>query len=109
SQPALGEIAGVFALGAGAVAAAAVHKVQRAEQEASAAVDAVTLRHLELFTNGAEQRLIDPDTGLPDHRFFELALDGRVAAARRHLWPVTLVLVEIELAPALGDEQADAE
>jgi len=111
SQPALGELAGVFALGAGALAVAGVHRAHQAEHEASAAVDAVTLRHLELFTNSREQTLIDADTGLPDHRFFELALEGRVAAARRHLWPVTLVLVEIEVRPAVdpGDDHARVE
>lgn len=39
--------------------------------------------------------IVDGVTGLPDLRYFELALDHRVAAARRHLWPVALVLMEV--------------
>lgn len=109
NQPALGEIAGVFALGAGALAALTAQRVQRAEQEAASAVDAVTLRHLELFTDNRDHSVVDPDTGLPDRRFFELALDGRVAAARRHLWPVTLVLIELELESRPGDDHIEAE
>lgn len=38
---------------------------------------------------------IDRETGLPDARFFELALDNRVSAARRQLWPVTVLLLEL--------------
>lgn len=39
--------------------------------------------------------VIDPVTELPDARYFEVAVDGRVAAARRHLWPVSVVLLEL--------------
>ena len=107
--PALGFLAGLFALGGGVVAVMAARRVQEAETEAASAVDAVTLRHLELFTSARERALVDEDTGLPDHRFFELALEGRVAAARRHLWPVTLVLVQLEIEAPPGDEHAEPE
>src|SRR5437016_6900811 len=83
-------------------------RVQEAEREASSAVDAVTLRHLELFTSG-NRTVLDTETGLPDQRFFELALDGRVAAARRHLWPMTLVLIDLALAADPGDDEAVGE
>jgi len=73
------------------------------DQASHDAVDTVTLRHLEVLQRGGPKPLIDIETGLPDERFFEIALDGRVAAARRHLWPVTLVLVEITLTPAADD------
>jgi len=41
--------------------------------------------------------LVDGETTLPDRHFFDLAVDGRVAAARRHLWPVAVVLLEVGL------------
>ena len=43
--------------------------------------------------------VIDRETGLPDARYFELVVESRVAAARRHLWPVTIVLLELRLDP----------
>lgn len=39
--------------------------------------------------------LVDPETGLPDGRFFDVAVAARIAAARRHLWPVTIVLLDV--------------
>ena len=41
--------------------------------------------------------VIDDETGLPDSRYFELVVESRVAAARRHLWPVTIVLLELRV------------
>jgi Diguanylate cyclase, GGDEF domain len=46
--------------------------------------------------------IVDVDTGLPDNHFFELLLEGRVAAARRRLWPLALVMVEIRPAATVG-------
>lgn len=40
--------------------------------------------------------VVDLDTGLPENDFFELLLEGRVATARRRLWPLALVMVEID-------------
>jgi diguanylate cyclase (GGDEF)-like protein len=45
--------------------------------------------------------VVDLDTGLADNNFFELLLDGRVAAARRRLWPLALVMVEIDSVAAV--------
>ena len=39
--------------------------------------------------------LIDAETGLFSESFFRVALDGRIAAARRHLRPVAMVLLEV--------------
>lgn len=39
--------------------------------------------------------LIDRDTGLFSESFYMVALDGRIAAARRHLRPVAMVLLEV--------------
>jgi diguanylate cyclase (GGDEF)-like protein len=48
-------------------------------------------------TNGSVGRglLIDPDTGLFTSDYFDVAIEARVAAARRHLRPVGVVLLEV--------------
>jgi diguanylate cyclase (GGDEF)-like protein len=46
--------------------------------------------------------VVDADTGLPDNQVFELLLDARLAVARRRLWPVALVLVDIDPVSAAG-------
>jgi len=109
ASPVLAAAAGACAFAAGGTTVAMLRRVQEAEREASSAVDAVTLRHLELFTAAGNRTVVDVETGLPDQRFFELALDGRVAAARRHLWPMTLVLVDLAITADPGDEEAVAE
>ncbi len=43
----------------------------------------------------ATDSLIDPVTGLFSEGFYRVALDGRIAAARRHLRPVAMVLIEV--------------
>ena len=43
---------------------------------------------------GDTSDLADPDTGLLGERYFVVTLEARVAAARRHLRPLALVLVE---------------
>jgi diguanylate cyclase (GGDEF)-like protein len=42
---------------------------------------------------------VDSDTGLPGNGYFTVALHERLATARRHLWPLTLVLVDIGISP----------
>jgi two-component system cell cycle response regulator len=39
--------------------------------------------------------LTDTETGLLNRRYFEIALEARISAARRHLRPVAVVLVEV--------------
>lgn len=103
SSPVLAVAAGFCSLLAGTAAVLAVRQAADAEERMNGEADSAALRHLELFTGpGAAmipQSLLDHETGLPDDRFFELAVEGRIAAARRHLWPVTLVLLELD-APA---------
>ncbi len=48
-----------------------------------------------LYEQDAPDPLIDDATGLFSENFFLVALDSRVAAARRHLRPVAVVLVEV--------------
>ena len=87
-------VAAACALGAGAASLAMVQRVLHAEAEAEAAVRRIREEEAAAPDDSAPP-LVDEATGLPDARFFELALEGRVAAARRHLWPITVVLLEV--------------
>ena len=53
---------------------------------------------------GDTSDLADPDTGLLGERYFVVTLEARVAAARRHLRPLALVLLE-----AVSDANGSAE
>ena len=44
---------------------------------------------------GGEPALVDTLSGLLTGRYFQASLENRIAAARRHLRPVSIVLVEI--------------
>lgn len=54
--------------------------------------------------------LVDPETGLPDGRFFSLAVETRVASGRRRLSPVTVVLLQVDPGPRSlgGNRRHDA-
>ena len=93
-------------------AASSVHQVRLVrEAERDAAGSAALARLLDLPRAGAVDAgdLLDPETGLPDTPFFNLAIEGRVAAARRHLWPVTVLLIELGLAPDCETGHAQSE
>lgn len=97
--PLLAMAAAACALVAGSSCVVQVHRVQRAEREAAARSAVTKLLDLPQSARDRAAGLLDHETGLPDGRFFELALEGRVAAARRHLWPVTVVLLRLGLEP----------
>ena len=101
-------IAAACALAAGAASLAMVQRVLDAERQAE---DAARRVREEEDATAAELTapLVDDATGLPDGRFFELALEGRVAAARRHLWPITVVLLEIGFGADAPDARSRAE
>lgn len=86
-----------------------LHRLQAAERRVAGAAAVVKL--LDLPTPAREEAvsLVDAETGLPDDRFFDLAVEGRVAAARRHLWPVTVVLLEIGVAPDARGARPEAD
>ena len=101
ASPGLAVVAAGCALAAGGASLVMLERVHRAEREAEAVRRLPVAEAIEEPEDTAIP-LLDAETGLPDRHFFELALDGRVAAARRHLWPVTVVLLDVGL-------QADAD
>ena len=63
----------------------------------------------EVQPNGASARSVitDPSTGLYTEAYFRAAVEARVAAARRHLRPVAVVLIEVT--HGTGDERTQAD
>lgn len=96
--PELAVVAAACAFVAGAVSVFQVRRILEVERDAAGSAALARLLDLPRSPRAGSD-LLDPETGLPDLPFFTLALEGRVAAARRHLWPVTVLLVEIGLAP----------
>ena len=108
-QPALGVAAAGCCLVTMVAGLLLLNRTQAAERQVAGA--AAEGKQLDLPNTAREEAtsLVDAETRLPDDRFFDLAVDGRVAAARRHLWPVTIVLLEISAAdPRSSRPQADA-
>jgi diguanylate cyclase (GGDEF)-like protein len=95
SSRGLAVVAAVCALGAGAFSMIADRIDAR---RAQAPVLATTGPILDV----PEAPILDTETGLPDQRYFGVALEERVAAARRHLWPTTVLLLELEPADDEG-------
>jgi diguanylate cyclase (GGDEF)-like protein len=63
----------------------------------------VAMRNIEL-TRQASGGLLDAPTGLLDGRYFDAALESRVAAARRLLRPVSIVLLDLDPATFAGEQ-----
>ncbi|MEY2477932.1 MAG: hypothetical protein QOG87_3247 [Actinomycetota bacterium] len=105
SSPGLAVVAAACALAAGGASLVMLERVHRAEREAEESRRQPTPEVPQ--EEDPAIPLLDGETGLPDRHFFELALDGRVAAARRHLWPVTVVLLDVGL-QADADEDPDS-
>ena len=70
----------------------------RISGEKPAAVNTTTIRtpggDLTGLDIGDTSDLADPDTGLLGERYFVVTLEARVAAARRHLRPLALIILE---------------
>lgn len=75
-------------------AALAEAEQRAADAEASTAAAAASAAEADLAAAEAEA-MLDPVTGLYGEPFFGVTLSSRVAAARRHLRPVAVVLVEV--------------
>ncbi len=108
--PELAVLAAACALVAGGTSVFQVRRLRAAERDAAGGAALAMLLDLPRHPRGDAGSLLDAETGLPDAPFFTLALEGRVAAARRHLWPVTILLLEVGLAPECesGEARADA-
>jgi diguanylate cyclase (GGDEF)-like protein len=115
SQPALGVIAGAAGVVAGAAGAAIAAQLQHAEVRLTSANNDVQRLHRELDAvaaileeeanrrDGADEELasagdhaFDQTTGLYDERYFAVLVQQQVAAARRSLRPISVVIFEID-------------
>lgn len=108
SIPGLAVAAAACALVAAAACVILVRRLHDAQQDLAGATAMMKLVDLPAPAREEARSLVDPETTLPDEHFFHLAVDGRVAAARRHLWPVAVVLVEIGLEDIDGRARRDA-
>ncbi len=119
NAPSFGAVAGVLALAAGvaglriaqqleeqaAVQSLVEEELRSVRQEAKesesrlreelAAVSAEAEREFNDDTADETDPLIDQSTGLFSENFFLVALDSRIAAARRHLRPVAIVILQV--------------
>ena len=107
--PFLGALAGGAGLVSGGASVVLLRAVRAAEEEASGAIALTSVRDMQLAAEQNARHVVDAVTGLPDGRYFDLAVESRVAAARRHLWPLTVVLLEVGLAPDVVSERARTE
>ena len=94
SSRGLAVVAAVCALAAGAFSMLADRREAAVHQAAVAPTPATVMGPPVLDMPAAP--ILDAETGLPDDRYFGVALEERVAAARRHLWPATVLLLELE-------------
>jgi diguanylate cyclase (GGDEF)-like protein len=130
-QPALGAGAGILALAAGLASVllakrlddqAVLHAMAEGElrSDLSATTNRTVGQALEAVIaatpaagshDGADTNaLVDQATGLFSETFFRVALDSRIAAARRHLRPISVVLLEVvEGLPANDPRPVDAQ
>ncbi|HEV7888381.1 MAG TPA: diguanylate cyclase [Acidimicrobiales bacterium] len=104
----LAVVAAACALVAGGASVVLVRRLHDAERDLAGATALMKLVDLPAPAREEARSLVDPETSLPDRQFFDLAVEGRVAAARRHLWPVTIVLLEIGLDDLDGRHRREA-
>ena len=115
SQPALGVVAGAAGVVAGAAGAALAAQLQHTEVRLTGATNDVQRLHRELdavaaiLEEEANRRdtagddlpssgdhAFDQTTGLYDERYFAVLVQQQVAAARRSLRPISVVIFEID-------------
>ncbi len=75
---------------------------QASELERAERVEEEIKNEIQLTGSTARQAITDPATGLYTETYFRAAVEARVAAARRHLRPVAVVLMEVT-----GGHEAD--
>ena len=89
-------LAGTAALSTGALTLSLVRQLHEADTARDRLVEA--LAELQPSTGSpVPGPLLDAETGLPDEWFFHLVLEGRIAAARRQLHPLSIVLLQAEV------------
>ncbi len=69
-------------------------EAQETEEHLRTQLESVAFEEYEVV-DGPGETLTDPATGLFSESFFNVALESRIAAARRHLRPVAVVLLEV--------------
>lgn len=83
---------------------------QETEERLRSELDAVAFGDVESAAGSNVDALTDTSTGLFSESFFNVAIESRIAAARRHLRPVAVVLLEVvEGLPDTEPFEADAE
>jgi diguanylate cyclase (GGDEF)-like protein len=129
--PVLGVVAGAFGVVAGTAGVAIGGRARHAEDQLRTARRDVDRLHRELDAVAAileeeatrrnaiaedlddelttAEQAFDPVTGLYDERFFPVLVQQQVAAARRSLRPVSVVIFEIDgMHDAIGDTRSQA-
>lgn len=86
------------------LAATQASEVARAER-----VEEQIREEVQLSGASARSAITDPDTGLYTETYFRAAVEARVAAARRHLRPVAVVLMEVTSGEGDSRSQAEAQ
>lgn len=81
---------------------------QASEAERAQRVEEQIREEVQLTGPAARSAITDPDTGLYTETYFRAAVEARVAAARRHLRPVAVVLMEVTSSDGEARTQADA-
>ncbi len=84
-----------------ATQASEVARAERIEQDIKSEVQS--------SNSNARSIITDPSTGLYTEAYFRAAVEARVAAARRHLRPVAVVLIEVTSGSGDDRTQADPE
>lgn len=80
---------------------------QASEVERTERVEEQIRQEVQLTGASGRSAITDPDTGLYTENYFRAAVEARVAAARRHLRPVAVVLMEVTR--GTGDDRSQAE
>ena len=112
-------VVGVVAAVASVMAVVAVVVLVRRLRQATAKLDEVATRLQTLETDpvaeptaplpeASSNTLTDESTGLFSQEYFDVALDARLSAARRHLRPVAVVLIEVVEGLADGSPRSAA-
>jgi GGDEF domain-containing protein len=111
-------VLGAVAVVASVLAVAAMVLLVRRLRQATARLDEVASRletleedevgpdPMSTLAEASSNTLTDESTGLFSQEYFDVALDARLSAARRHLRPVAVVLIEVVEGLADGSPRA---